>query len=114
MATSTSTLVRILDAEMHSPVKDLEASPLSTPSKVAFSSAQNPLRSITPGYRETDIQLLTMEATRPTFQQIPSSESEREVSTYPDVAEQKREIYRQIAVSFSSFTLYLIAICAIF
>ena len=79
---------------------------LSPPSKVALSAAQNPLRSITHGFCETDIELLAMEAGRPRLERSMSEDSEREVSTFPDSVERKRELYRQIAVSFSALTLY--------
>jgi hypothetical protein len=98
---SSSAFIGILDVD--SP-EDHDMTPLSPPSKVAYSTSQNPLRSTTPGYRETDIQLLTMEAGIA----IPNSPTEeREVSTYPDAAERKRELYRQIACSYSAFTLYV-------
>ena len=100
---SSSTYVSVLDASL----EDHEMTPLSTPSKVAFSSAQNPLKSITSGYRETDIQLLTMEAGRPEFERRNSSNDfERELSPCLDSTEKKRELYRQIAVSYSALTLY--------
>jgi hypothetical protein len=96
---SSSAFIDVLD--VHSS-EDHEMTSLSPPSKVALSASQNPLRSTTPGYRETDIQLLTMEAGIA----IPSPPpEEREVSTYPDAAERKRELYRRIACSYSAFTL---------
>ena len=94
MAT-TSTYVQIETRD------DTEMIPLSPPSKVALSSAQNPLRSITPGYRETDIQTLIESAPVPS-----SPEEEREVFSFPDSVERKRELYRQIAVSYAALTLY--------
>ena len=81
--------------------EETEMLPLSPPSKVALSSAQNPLRSITPGYRETDIQTLIESAPAP-----PSPEDERDVFSFPDPLERKRELYRQIAVSYGALTLY--------
>jgi hypothetical protein len=102
-SSSSSPFIRLVDEEY----QENDMTLLSTPSKVAFSSAQNPLRSITHGYRETDIQLLSMEAGKPRLNRSMSADSEREVSTFPDLVERKRELYRQIAVSYSAFTLYL-------
>jgi len=87
--------------------EDNDMTRLSTPSKVALSAAQNPRRSTTLGFCETDIQLLSMEAGKPRLNRSMSADSEREVSTFPDPVERKRELYRQIAVSYSAFTLYL-------
>ena len=106
MTSSHSPLIRLLNEESSPTQQDNDMTLLSTPSKVAFSAAQNPLRSITPGYCETDIELLSMEAGRPRLERSMSEDSEREVSTFPDSVERKRELYRQIAVSFSALTLY--------
>jgi len=104
-SSTTSQFIRLLDEEFSPDENDMTL--LSTPSKVAFSSAQNPLRSITPGYRETDIQLLSMEAGKPSLNRSMSEDSEAQVSSFPDPVERKWEIYRQIAVSYSALTLYL-------
>ena len=103
MTSSSSPFIRLLDEEGSD---EHDMSLLSTPSKVAFSTAQNPLRSTTSGYRETDIQLLAMEAGRPRLERSLSEDSERQVSTVPDAMERKRELYRQIAASYSALTLY--------
>lgn len=84
--------------------EDNEMIPLSPPSKVALSSAQNPLRSITPGYHETDIQTLIESAPVPS-----SPEEEREGFSFPGSLEIKRELYRQIAVSYAALTLYFLS-----
>jgi hypothetical protein len=103
---SNLTYTSVLDPEPRSS-EDHEMTPLSIPSKVVFSSAHNPLRSITPGYRETDIQLLTSEAGRPELERRNSSNDfERQASSYSASAEKKRELCRKIAVSYSALTLY--------
>jgi hypothetical protein len=81
---------------------DSEMSCLSTPSKVALSLAQNPMRSITPGYMETDIKFL-IESTSSTV----SPDEEQVHFEFPQSVDRKREIYRQIAVAYAMMTLYL-------
>jgi len=112
MASSSSSFLGIVSSPPSSPTpEDQEMTPLSTPSKVAFSSSQNPLRSTTPGYCETDIQLLTIEAGRPLIQRTDSEELERNPSeSHFNAIERKREFYRKIAVSYSALTLYAIPI----
>ena len=78
-----------------------EMSPLSPLSKVSLSSAQNPMRSITPGYMETDIKTL--------IESAPSSVSpdvEQSHFWFPEFVERRRDIYRQIAVAYAMLTLY--------
>src|ERR1700738_3619618 len=77
----------------------------STPSRVAFSSAQNPLKSITPGYRETDVKLLTEEVVRPILSPTPSSEDEERGLFTPDDGWRYRDLYCQISLSYAVFTL---------
>src|ERR1700737_3235332 len=102
MTTTTSTVLSIVDG-----LTDHHGQ-LSTPSKAAFSGAQNPIRSITPGYRETDIQFLTMEAGRPILPRNPSSDEVADMDVLSRAGrdvEARKELYRQIAVSFGAFTL---------
>src|SRR5271154_5457826 len=106
MTSSSSPFIRLLDEESSPMYEDDDMTRLATPSKVALSAAQNPRRSTTLGYCETDIQLLSMEAGKPRLERSMSEDSERAVSTFPESVERKRELYRQIAVSFSALTLY--------
>src|SRR5271163_4145781 len=104
MATTTSTLLTILEGDESTP-DEHEMASLSPPSKVAFSSAQNPLRSVTPGYRETDINLLTIEAGRPLVERRSSTDTETdEEDEPPDPVAAKWEFRRQIAVTYSAMT----------
>ena len=108
MAASSATFITMLEAESLQTPEERGLLPVLRPLKVVYSAAQNPLRSITPGYRETDIQLLTMEAGRPSLHRSPSIEEEKDfILNEPDRREKRCEIYRQIAVSYSALTLYL-------
>jgi len=105
MATTTSTLLIRNERDEITP-DEHELTSLSPPSKVAFSSAQNPLRSVTPGYRETDINLLTIEAGRPLIERRSSTDTEEDGEDEPDPIAAKWELRRQIAVTYSALTLY--------
>jgi hypothetical protein len=102
MSSSSSSLLAILE----SPPRRGSAAggdEIATPTKVALSSAQNPTRAITPGYLETDIELLAVEAGRTMDPLLPAEE--REVAAVPDPGARRWELFRQIACSFSALTL---------
>jgi hypothetical protein len=80
---------------------------LSAPSKVLLSAAQNPVKSITPGYRETDLDLLSLEASRPIVLSIPSSPTSDDEPPSPSSPKQRRQLFCQIAVSYAALTLYI-------
>jgi hypothetical protein len=100
MSSSSSSILAIIESP---PKRGSTAGgdEIATPTKVALSSAQNSTQAITPGYMETDIELLSVEAGHHPL--LPAEE--REVAQVPDARERNRELFRQIAVSFCALTL---------
>jgi len=86
---------------------DVAENYLPAPSKVALSAAQGQLRSTTPGYRETDIQLLTMEAGQPMLSHgVSFTANDQDISVGGAQSEEQIELYREIAASYCCFTLF--------
>jgi hypothetical protein len=105
MSSSSSSLLAILESppRRESTAAKSVDDEIATLTKVALSSAQNPTRATTPGYDETDIELLAVEAGRTVDPLLPAEE--REVAAVLDYGERKCELFRQIACSFCALTL---------
>ena len=105
---SSSSLLVILESSpgRGSTADKASGDEIAPPTKVTLSSAQKAVQATTPVYLETDIELLSVEAGRTLSPLLPAEE--REVAEVPDANERKRELFRQIACSFSALTLYVL------
>jgi hypothetical protein len=105
MAIAVSTFIDVVESDPQG--YDVAENYLPAPSKVALSAAQGQLRSTTPGYRETDIQLLTMEAGQPMLSHgVSFTANDQDISVGGAQSEERIELYREIAASYCCFTLF--------